>query len=206
MILWRRAAAVMVLGVLGAAALLWYGSRGGSPAAPESASTLTAPSPSPASPTARTTPLPATGQPTVPPVRVEQGRISGADPAARVQWELRAASLVVEAGRQEVRLERVEGKFFEQGRLVITFTAPRGIFQMTARDVILSGGVRARATSGRLVEAERMQWSAARRLLIATGHVRLVQDRVTMRADRLESDIGLRKTRLMGNITVTVRE
>lgn len=196
----------MVLVVLGGAALLWYESRGGSPAPPESASTLTAPSPSPASPTARTTPPPATGQPTVPPVRIDQGRISGAEPAARVQWELRAEALVVDAGRQQVHLERVEGKFYERGTLLITFTAPRGVFRMVARDILLSGGVRARATSGRLVEAERMQWLAARRLLIATGHVRLVQDRVTMRADRLESDIGLRKTRLMGNITVTVRE
>lgn len=165
-----------------------------------------APSPSAAPPTARSAPPSAGGPPAVPPVRIDQGRISGAEPAARVQWELRAAALVVDAGRQQVRLERVEGKFYERGTLLITFTAPRGVFQMTARDILLSGGVRARATSGRLVEAERMQWSAARRLLIATGHVRLVQDRVTMRADRLESDIGLRKTRLMGNITVTVRE
>lgn len=185
MALWRRAAAVMVLVVLGAAA-----------AAPSL----------PAAPPTAGPPPSAGGPPTVPPVRIDQGRISGAEPAARVQWELRAEALVVDAGRQQVRLERVEGKFYERGTLVITFAAPQGVFQMTARDVILSGGVRARATSGRLVEAERMQWSAARRLLIATGHVRLVQDRVTMRADRLESDIGLRKTRLMGNITVTVQE
>jgi len=184
--LWRRAAAVMILVVLGVAAAV-----PSLPAAP---------------PTTGSAPPSVGGPPTVPPVRIDQGRISGADPAARVQWELRAVSLVVDAGRQQVRLERVEGKFYERGALLITFTAPRGVFHMTARDIILSGGVRARATSGRLVEAERMQWSAARRLLIATGHVRLVQDRVTMRADRLEGDIGLRKTRLMGNITVTVRE
>ena len=185
--LWRRVAAVMVLVVLGVAA-------------------AAAPSPPAAPPATRSAPPSAGGPPSVPPVRIDQGRISGAEPAARVQWELRAAALVVDAGRQQVRLERVEGKFYERGTLLITFAAPRGVFQMTARDVILSGGVRAQATSGRLVEAERMQWSAARRLLIATGHVRLVQDRVTMQADRLESDIGLRKTRLLGNITVTVRE
>ena len=184
--LWRRAAAVMILVVLGVAA--------------------PAPSLPAVPPTARSAPPSAGAPPTVPPVRIDQGRISGADPAARVQWELRATTLVVDAGRQQVQLERVEGKFYERGTLLITFAAPRGVFHMTARDIILSGGVRARATSGRLVEAERMQWSAARRLLIATGHVRLVQDRVTMRADRLESDIGLRKIRLMGNITVTVRE
>lgn len=202
----RRAVPAAVLAVLGLA-ILWYVSRSGSPAG--TVGTRPTPSPPAASPTAVLTPAAApgsSGSPSLPPITVEESRIRGTDPAGGVQWELRAASLEVDADREEVRLERVEGTFLERGKTAVTFTAPRAIFQMKTRDIILSGGVRARAAGGRAVEAQQVQWAAARRLLIATGRVRLTQERMIVRADRLESDIALRRTRLTGHISVTIRE
>ncbi|MBI3975734.1 MAG: LPS export ABC transporter periplasmic protein LptC [Armatimonadetes bacterium] len=202
----RRAATAAVLAVLGLA-ILWYVSRSGFPVGtggprpthpPPAASPAAAPPPAaaPGSP----------GSPSLPPITVEESRIRGADPAGGLQWELRAAALQVDADREEVRLEGVEGTFLERGKTAVTFTAPRAIFQMKTRDIILSGGVRARASGGRAVEAQQVRWLAARRLLIATGRVRLTQERMIVRADRLESDIALRRTRLRGHISVTIRE
>jgi len=100
----------------------------------------------------------------------------------------------------------VEGKFYERGRSVLTIAAASAVFSTSAQELTLSGGVRARAEGGRSLAAGRLQWSAARGLLLATGGVVLVQDGITLRADRLESDIGLRRASLRGGIRVTVRE
>jgi len=198
---WQTAAAVILI-LLGLGGLIWL-VRGGSPAG--SSGSLAGASPPPAA-TPSPAPTPPPGGTSLPPVSVEESRITGGDAAGRLQWDLRAATLEADAARQEVRLQRVEGKFYERGALVLTLAAPGAVFSTKTQDITLSGGVRARAAGDRLLEAERVQWLAARRLLVATGNVRLTQDRITVRADRLESDIALRKTKLSGNIRVTVRE
>ena len=144
--------------------------------------------------------------PSIPAVQMSEGRISGADPAGRLQWELEARDLVVDNERQEVRLEQVTGHFYEQGRRVVTVAAAGGVFDLRSRDVSLTGGVRAHTPTGRRVAAERVHWDAAARRLTATGGVRLVQGGMEVRADRLESDVALRRTRLVGHIRVRVRE
>lgn len=209
----RRVMAAVVLAVVLLAGV-WYISRVPAPgrtprvaATPPPATTTPAAAP-PASPSPGPirTAAPAATVPAIPPVTVEEGRIRGADPSGRVQWELRADSLHVDAERQEVRLGGVEGTFLERGQPAVTFVAPRARFDMETRDITLSGGVRARAGAERSVEAEELRYIASRRVLIATGGVRLTQERMTVRADRLESDVALRRTRLTGHITVTIRE
>ncbi len=196
-------------GALAAALILaglWYVGRGDPsaparqrPAAPSPAGTAVP------APTLAAAPRPS-GTPLLPAVTVEEGRIRGADPSGRVQWELRALTLQVDADRDEVRLTGVEGTFLEQGKPAVTFTAPLARFDMQTRNITLSGGVRARAGSGRSVDAQEIRYLASRRLLVATGGVRLTQERMVVRADRLESDVALRRTRLTGHITVTIRE
>jgi LPS export ABC transporter protein LptC len=179
--------------------------RSGPPAVrgPGSAPSSPPPSPAAARPSAISR---ATATPALPSIRIEESRIRGADPAGRVQWELRATGLQVDADREEVRLTGVEGTFLEKGKPAVTFIAPRALFAMQTRDIILTGGVRARAGDDRSVEAREIRYLAARRVLIASGGVRLMQERMIVRADRLESDVALRRTRLTGHITVTIRE
>jgi len=202
----RRTVAAVGLAVLVLVGL-WYLLRGspsarapGGTATPPPAASTPAPSPSPPA-----TPRPV-GGPDLPLVSVEGSRIRGADPSGRVQWELRAESLQVDADQDEVRLTGVEGTFLERGSPAVTFTAPRARFDVKTRDITLSGGVRARAGGSRSVDAREIRYVASRRLFIATGGVRLVQERMIVRADRLESDVALRRTRLTGHITVTIRE
>ena len=197
---WQTAAAVILI-LLGLGGLVWF-LRGGAPAG--SSGSPGGASPPSAIPSPARTPAP--GGAPLPPVSVEESRITGGDAAGRLQWDLRAATLETDVARQEVRLRRVEGTFYERGALVLTLAAPDAVFSTKTQDMTLSGGVRARAAGDRLLEAERVQWLAGRHLLVATGNVRLTQARITVRADRLESDVALRTTKLSGNIRVTVRE
>lgn len=178
---------------------------GAEPIPPPAMTPSPSPLPSPAGPGGRPSPGAQPGQP-IPPVSVEGSRITGSDPQGRVEWELRAASVEVDNTRQQIRLEGVDGTFFEKGKPAIIFSAPRGTFDIAQRDVVLSGRVRARAPSGGRMEADVMHWMAARRVLVATGNIVLAQEKLIVRADRMETDVGLRKTRVSGNVKLTVTE
>ncbi|MDR7449242.1 MAG: LPS export ABC transporter periplasmic protein LptC [Armatimonadota bacterium] len=187
------------------------GASAPSPAAAAPSPGAAVPSPAAAAPSpGAAPPSPGEGSPAplpgIPAVQMSEGRLSAADPAGRLQWELEARGLVVDNERQEVRLEQVTGHFYEQGRRVVTVAAAGGVFDLRSRDVSLTGGVRAHTPTGRRLAAARVHWNAAARRLTATGGVRLVQGGMEVRADRLESDVALRRTRLVGHIRVRVHE
>jgi LPS export ABC transporter protein LptC len=198
---WWAAVAVLALGL---GAMLWSAGQNGRPTSPPEPRPTASPPPSAATPGPDRTTAP--GGAALPPFTLDESSISAADAAGRVQWELRAQTVETSADQQEVRLVRAEAKFFEKGAVVLTLTAPAAVFSARTQDVTMTGGVRARAARGSTLQAGRVQWLAARRLLVATGGVRLRQERFTVRADSLESDIGLRRTKLRGNIRVTVEE
>lgn len=187
--------AAAVVPVLVTAAVMFFGGcRAATPAV--------APTLAPA-PTASATVVPASPGSALPPAALEEARISGA--AGDVRWDLAASSVEVNAAEGQATLTAVTARFYERGALVLTLSAPRAVYRTASRDVVLSGGVRARGAQGRALDAARVEWVAGRRLIIATGSVRYVQEQMTVHADRLESDVALRKTRLTGRIRVTVR-
>lgn len=147
-----------------------------------------------------------TPTPAIPPVRVSGTAITTADPSGRPQWDLRAASVVVDGTSGTVALTTVAGVFFEAGEPSVEFTAPRGTFFIASRNVALEGGVRARATNGRTLQADAVRWIPGNRQIEASGNVVLHQEKLIVRADRLTSDTALQHSRLRGNIRVTVVE
>jgi LPS export ABC transporter protein LptC len=151
-------------------------------------------------------PSPAPTAVVIPPVRVERSVISTVDPQGRQQWDIRADSVAVSGTAGTVALAAVSGVFFEGGEPQVEFAAPRGTFFIESRNVTLEGGVRARATTGRTLEAQTVRWIPAARQVEASGQVVLRQGKMVVRADRLVSDTALEQTRLSGNIRVTVVE
>lgn len=157
-----------------------------------------------AAPAPRPTPAPRAGA--IPPVEVERTTISTVDPQGRRQFEIRAAAVVVDSASNTAVLTAVQGTYFQEGVAAITFSAPRGTFYIGTRNMALAGGVRARAASGRSIEADGVQWFPKTAQIEATGDVVLRQKGMTVRADRLTADVALRRTHLVGNIRVTVAE
>ncbi|MDR7419942.1 MAG: LPS export ABC transporter periplasmic protein LptC [Armatimonadota bacterium] len=171
------------------------------PAAPGRRGEEPAPTPTPSpQPTPRRTPV------GIPPVRVEGSAISTVDPQGRQQWDLRAETVAVDSAAGTVSLVTVIGVFFEAGEPSVEFTAPRGTFFIASRNVVLRGGVRARAANGRSLEADTVKWVPGNRQIEASGRVVLRQSGMIVRSDRLVSDTSLERTRLTGNIRVTVSE
>jgi LPS export ABC transporter protein LptC len=157
------------------------------------------------------TPAPARPSPTptrarIPPVQVEHTAISTVDEGGRPQWDIHAESVTVDGVRGTASLTTVDGTYFQGGQPSVVFTAPRGTFYITSRDVVLSGGVQARATSGRTLEADYVKWSPKANQIEATGSVVLRQKGLTAWADRLTADIALEHYRLSGNVRVQASE
>ncbi|MBI3998376.1 MAG: LPS export ABC transporter periplasmic protein LptC [Armatimonadetes bacterium] len=142
----------------------------------------------------------------IPPVEVQHTSISSVDPQGRRQWDLRADSVVVDSSAGTATLTTVQGTYYQAGEPAMTFAAPRGTFYIATRNATLTGGVRARSTSGRSLEAEVVKWFPKVQQIEASGHVVLRQAGMTVRADRLTADVALQRTRLSGNIRVTVAE
>lgn len=195
----RRGRWVLV-GALAAAILfiLWLLLRGptGEPqAAPVLRRTAATPQPTP---TARG------GQ--IPPVEAEQTTITTADDKGRKQWEIHADVVVIDSASNTAQLTKVRGTYFQKGEPVVTFSAPRGVFYVQTRNVALVDGVHAAATSGRTIDAREVTWHMKTQLIQAVGAVVLRQKGLTVRADRVTTDLKLTNAKLEGNVRVDVVE
>lgn len=142
----------------------------------------------------------------IPPAVIKGTSISSVDEKGRRQWELYADSVIVDGAAGTATLTSVRGTYFKEGQPAISFTAPRGTFFIATRNVTLSGHVLARSASGHALEADLVQWFAKTQQIEASGAVVLRQGGMTVHADRLTADAALRRTRLQGNIRVTVAE
>lgn len=155
-------------------------------------------------PTVRPSPSPRAAR--LPPIEVEGTAISTVDAAGRRQWDIRAESVVVDSASSTATLAAVEGTYFQAGEPAISFSAPRGTFYVATRNVTLSGRVRARATSGHTLEGDVVRWFPKTQQIEASGNVTLRQSGMVVHGDHLVTDVSLQRTRMSGNIRVTVAQ
>lgn len=157
-----------------------------------------------ASPTPRPSPSPRAAL--LPPIEVEGTAISTVDAAGRRQWDIRAESVAVDGTSSTATLTAVEGTYFQAGEPAVVFSAPRGTFHVSSRNVTLSGRARARATSGHTLEADVIRWYPKTQQIEASGSVKLRQSGMIVQGDHLDADVSLQRTRMTGNIRVTVEQ
>ncbi|MBW4700260.1 MAG: LPS export ABC transporter periplasmic protein LptC [Aphanocapsa lilacina HA4352-LM1] len=118
-------------------------------------------------------------------------------------WELKARRAEYSRDRSSASIQQIRGVFYEQGRKVLTVEAPRGEVRIAAREILLTGGVKALAPVRETAfDAERVQWFADRNRLEATGPVELRQpkDRVRVRGKRLVGDLAAQIYTLDGGV------
>lgn len=146
------------------------------------------------------------GTPDDPLLQVEGTSLSGTDLQGRRLWDLRATTLEVDRDRKRIMMNTVTGQFYSGGKAQLTFSAPAAVFDVSSRNVALSGGVVVRALDGRTLRADRVQFDSARRVLMARGEVVLTQPGMFIRADELQTDAALTHPKFSGNIVVRVSE
>jgi LPS export ABC transporter protein LptC len=191
----RVAALASLAAVLAAGVLIgrWWDGRPAAPAAP------------PAAPSASPAPE-RSGAPDFPFLQIEGTNLSGADPQGRRIWDVKAQTLEVDRDRRRLVMTAVTGQFYAAGRPALAFRAPQAALDVSTRDVELTGGVLVQTTDGRTLRAARLRYTASDGILTASGDVRLVQAGVSISADELRTDAGLRESRFSGNVVVRVTE
>lgn len=145
-------------------------------------------------------PLPA------PLLEIQGTRLAGTDEAGRRQWELQAASLEVDRRRNVITLVAVTGWLYRGDARQIHLTAPRAVYTVASRQIHLTGGVTGAAQDGRTFHADRVVWDGRQGRMIADGHITVTQPGMTMRADHLETGLGLERIALEGHVAITLEE
>ena len=190
------------------AALVWtflpHG-RTTAPSAPEPpAPTASGPARSPADGALPQEPAePAPG--TRPYAQIQQGDLSGTDAAGRQRWRIVADYLTVMQNKETVLLHNVRATFYEKDGGTITVTGSRGRYDSKTQDVEIDGDVHGTSSNGRELFADRLQWGPESGRITGSGHIKLVQKRVIMYADRMISDTTLGQTQFFGHVHAAVQ-
>lgn len=165
----------------------------------------TTPASSPVQPAVPTAPAPAPPAPS-PFLRIEGTNLAGVDEAGRRLWEIQAKTLQVDRTKDTITLAEVTGQLYQAGTPQLQFAAPRGVFTVKSKDVELSGGVIGRTPDGRTLRAATVRWSGQIKMLSASGGVTVTQPGMTIRADSLTTDAGMKQITFAGNISVKATE
>ncbi len=197
-------------------------SRASAPATAPGASTPSAPSPAndsshtnnpspPASAPPALDPAPELGpsaepEPGTPPLaEIRQGDLEGIDETGRQQWRIVADVVTVVHDKNAVLMRNVRATLYERNGGTIIVTGVRGRFDTKTHEVEIEGNVHGTSSTGRELFADRLHWMPRRGRVTGIGHIRLVQERVVMYADRMTSDTTLGQTQFFGHVHASVR-
>jgi LPS export ABC transporter protein LptC len=158
--------------------------------------------PSPAPGAASAPPPPATATPSG---TIRLGNLVGTDDRGRTRWRITAADVTLEEGAQVVLLRGIHATFYDPDGTTMAVTGERGQYGIKTQEVNFEGNVHGLSSGGREVFADRLDYSPSSGTVMGTGHVRVIEERVIMYADRMISNLSLRRTRFFGNVHMAVR-
>jgi LPS export ABC transporter protein LptC len=120
----------------------------------------------------------------------------------RVLWELHADIAEVYSDRQETQLEGVEFDFFdEQGNKSMHLISDYGVKDDLTGDITLSGNVQASALyEGTTLKADELFYNAETGKITSDTHVIIERGNIVTEGEGLESDLSLKKARILRNI------
>ncbi len=136
---------------------------------------------------------------------IHLGTLVGSDEAGRPQWQIKADDVLLGQGQQMVLLRNVHATFYDPKGTPMTVTGLRGQYNMATREVDLEGSVHGVSSTGREIFADTLHYSPAASSVTGAGHVRVVEERVIMYADRMVSDITLGQTKFFGHVRMTLK-
>jgi LPS export ABC transporter protein LptC len=132
--------------------------------------------------------------------RLVQGTLVDTDSSGRPRWRIAADDVLLQQGGRIVVLRHVRATFYGEGGTTMTVTAGTGRYDTKTRVIALDGDVHGRSSTGRELYADHLVYSPGSARIVGTGHIRVVETRVTMYADRMESNVTLGETRFYGHV------
>jgi len=141
----------------------------------------------------------------VPYAEIRQGDLTGTDATGHARWRIVAEDVTVDQEKKVVSIRSVQATFYSQDGTTMTITAQQGTYDTQTREIELAGAVHGTTSTGRQLFADRMHWAPSSGLITGSGNVRLMEQRVTMYADRMVTSITLGQTQFFGHVHVAAQ-
>jgi len=137
--------------------------------------------------------------------QIRQGDLVGTDDTGQQRWRIVADDVTVEQNQDTVLLRNVRATLYEKDGGTITVTGSQGRYETKTHEVEIQGSVHGTSSNGRELFADRLRWVPESGQISGSGHIKLIQERVTMYADRMISDTTLGRTQFFGHVHAAVR-
>ena len=139
-----------------------------------------------------------------PAARISQGDLVGSDEAGHPRWRVVADDVTLAQDRRTVLLRRVHATFLQTGGQIFV-TGERGTYNTRTREIDITGNVHGTSSTGRQLFADRLHWAPGSGTITGYGHIRVMEERVVMYADRMVSNTTLGQTQFFGNVHAVAR-
>ncbi|PRX35715.1 LPS export ABC transporter protein LptC [Orenia metallireducens] len=121
------------------------------------------------------------------------------------RWELGAESIQqFELGNQ-ITLNQIQAKVYEEEKEVINIIADKGKVDIETGFIGLEGPITIKSQE-KLLKADNLNWNSAKNELIGLGHVLIEQPGLKVRGERFISQVDLKKLEILGNVKVISQE
>lgn len=121
-------------------------------------------------------------------------------------WELKSDVIEIDSNTQDTILKRVDGIFYQENGTVIRLTADYAVYNAETKKLHINGDVAAASDDGAKLNADEVDYDAARRSMSGTGNIRLERDGTVITGERFETDAGFENFRVTGNARVRKQE
>lgn len=114
-------------------------------------------------------------------------------------WELNAEFIEVDQKTKNMLMKNIKGTFYQADNKTVTIEAPRAIYDVTNKNVMLSDGVQATSSDGAVLNADEVIFDRDKEIFNGNGHVKLTRGDTIMTGDKLEAFEAFSKFRVTGN-------
>jgi len=143
--------------------------------------------------------LPAATRATSPLLPTITGGTLSEEKDGKKNWLFNVQQIQMDMKNQQSLLTGIDGKIYRPGGGVIEVTAQSGLYNQKTKEVTLDGGVTARYSEGWTLGCQKMSWTPASDLVVASGKVEITKENLFIAGDLIESDHQLAKVKITGN-------
>ncbi|NJK34201.1 MAG: LPS export ABC transporter periplasmic protein LptC [Oscillatoriales cyanobacterium SM2_2_1] len=133
-------------------------------------------------------------------------RLTEFDQAGKLLWEVNAERIDYRQDRRVADVQKVSGRFYRDGELLITATSDTGVLNQVEQQIAMKGNVRAIAVKDNLtLTAAEILWNSKKDLMTGSGTVTIRQpkEKLSLTGQRLEARPSQNRFTLSDNVLGT---
>ncbi len=120
-------------------------------------------------------------------------------------WEVFATAGNFDSKKSNAKLKKINGNFYKDDKVILSFKAPKAIYNRKSREITLIGGVKAATNKNVYITADKMTWIGDKKEIEAEGNVFVNQNNTFIsKSDKAIFDAAFTKFRVYGQAQTKV--